>query len=129
MEKNKKLLKSTISKNAHWMINKKLAKGLGLEATLLLQHFIDLESGFFHGEFYQQQDRLCEDLFLSRRQIDSAIKTLEGNGLITVTKKGIPRKNYYSINHEVILEFLQKETLENEVDLQSVQNERTRDLD
>jgi hypothetical protein len=98
--------KSLIGSSAYWTINKKMAKKIGLHATLLLQHFIDLEDAFFDGEFYQQFDRLSEDLFLSKKQISSLLKILENENFISISRRGIPRKNFYTINHNVILEFL-----------------------
>ncbi len=49
----------TISNNAYWQINKHLHKQLGLRTTLLLQHFIDLQTKVFHGnEFFQSYKQI-----------------------------------------------------------------------
>ena len=100
-------LKKLISNNAHWAINKSLAKDIGLEATILLQHFIDLQSSFFQdGGFYQQQDRLLEDLPITIDYLRKATKLLVSRGFISVVKKGIPAKNHYTVHDEYILSYL-----------------------
>ena len=44
--KNKMELKQLIGNNAYWTINKAIAKKYGLNATLVLQHLIDLEENY-----------------------------------------------------------------------------------
>lgn len=100
-------LKQILSNNAYWTINKHLAKEIGLDATVLLQHFVDLQDAFFkQGSFYQQQDRLLNDLPLTLDYLRKATKVLVNKGFISVIKKGVPAKNHYEIHEEHILSFL-----------------------
>lgn len=100
-------LKKILGNNAHWTINKELAKDIGLDATILLQHFIDLQYSFFEdGGFYQQQNRLVEDLPLTIDYLRKATKVLIDKGFITVVKKGIPAKNHYTVHEGIILAYL-----------------------
>lgn len=90
-----KFLKQLTS-SSYWTLNKDLCKKIGLQNTLVLQHFIDLQFKIFDGkEFYQQQDRIQEQLGISERQVKQSIKQLIELKLITCEKRGVPAKNYY----------------------------------
>lgn len=52
-------------------------------------------------------DKICEDLNLSEYQVRQTLDTLKSHGIISVTKKGIPCKNYYTINEDKIIEVLE----------------------
>lgn len=107
-------LKHLLGQNSFWMVNKKLAHVIGLEEAIVLQHLIDLEDSFFkHGGFYQQIERMANDIPLSERKISNIIKKLEEEELIKVERKGIPRRNYYHINQVNILALV---TIENDDD-------------
>lgn len=106
-----KELKKLLGNNAHWTINKELAKDIGLDATIVLQHFIDLQYSFFEdGGFYQQQDRLLQDLPLTIDYLRKAIKVLKDKGFLSVVKKGVPAKNHYTVHEENILSYLSNTT-------------------
>jgi DNA-binding transcriptional ArsR family regulator len=105
-----KMLKSILGNDSYWSINKTLAKKLGLEETVLLQHMIDITAYKNMGdEFYQQMNRLSKELGLSERKISNHIDKLKNMGLISVTKKGIPAKNYYTLNSDNILDIFNGE--------------------
>ena len=96
-------LKNFIGNQAHWNINKHLTKELGLNATLLLQHFIDLQSSFFKdGTFWQQQERICADLNMGTKPFRAARKVLADKGLISY-KRGYEAKYYYTLHFNKIL--------------------------
>lgn len=104
------MLKTILGNDSYWSINKTLAKKLGLEETVLLQHMIDITAYKNMGdEFYQQMNRLSKELGMSERKISNLIEKLKGLELITVTKKGIPAKNYYTLNSENIIAILNDE--------------------
>ena len=88
----------TISNNSYWQINKHLHKQLGLRTTLLLQHFIDLQTKVFHGnEFFQSYKQIEKELCLTDYHIKDSIKRLKEAGVLTIEKKGMPAKNYYFV--------------------------------
>lgn len=88
----------TISNNSYWQINKHLHKQLGLRTTLLLQHFIDLQTKVFRGnEFFQSYKQIEKELCLTEYHIKDSIKRLKEVGVVTVEKKGMPAKNYYFV--------------------------------
>jgi hypothetical protein len=88
----------TISNDAFWAINKHLHRQLGLRTTLLLQHFIDLQTKLFHNnEFFQSYKQIEDTLCLTEHHIKDSIKRLKEAGVVTVVKKGMPAKNYYFV--------------------------------
>tara|TARA_R100000951_G_scaffold40486_1_gene34301 strand:- start:262 stop:981 length:720 start_codon:yes stop_codon:yes gene_type:complete len=88
----------TISNNSYWQINKHLHKQLGLRTTLLLQHFIDLQTKVFHGnEFFQSYKQIEKELCLTDYHIKDSIKRLKEAGVLTIEKKGMPAKNHYFV--------------------------------
>jgi len=100
-------LKQVIGNQAHWTINKELANELGLDATIVLQHFIDLQYNFFEdGGFYQQQGRLVKDLPLTLDYLRKATNILKSKGFVTIVKRGVPAKNHYTVNEKQVLSFL-----------------------
>lgn len=100
-------IKNLISNSAYWTINKSLAKDIGLHATIVLQHFIDLQSNFFEdGGFYQQQKRIVEDLPITLDYLRKAVKVLVDKGFLIVEKKGIPAKNHYTVLEDNIFAYL-----------------------
>tara|TARA_R110000764_G_C10969240_1_gene379074 strand:- start:563 stop:1261 length:699 start_codon:yes stop_codon:yes gene_type:complete len=100
-------LKQVIGNHAHWTINKELANELGLDATIVLQHFIDLQYNFFEdGGFYQQQSRLVKDLPLTLDYLRKATNILKSKDFVTIVKRGIPSKNHYTVNEKQVLSFL-----------------------
>ena len=100
-------LKKIIGAQAYWVINKDLANDIGLDATLVLQHFIDLQTTFFKdGGFYQQQSRILEDLPISLDYLRKAVKVLQKKGFLSVVKRGVPAKNHYTVHEEHILAYL-----------------------
>lgn len=109
-------LKKLISNNAHWTINKHLARQIGLIETLILQHLVDLQSVFERSEIFQSQLEMAEELGITEYSIKQAIPKLQSFGLITVEKKGIPYKNYYTVNEENVKVLIFTDNLTSEVD-------------
>lgn len=85
--------------------NKLVARELGVYEAILLGELCSIFMQFNCNEFYFTQDKICNDTALSIKQIRCAIKTLEDKGFLTVTKKGVPCKNWYLLNKEVINNF------------------------
>ena len=107
-------LLNILGSDAYWVLNKKLVKHLGCDATLLLQHFIDLQYKLFGGdEFYQQQERITEETSLGEHIIRECVKKLNKFGLLSITKKGLPAKNWYYIHEEQVVRMLNNQWSEN----------------
>jgi len=106
-------LKKLLGKEAYWTINKDLSRKIGLEQTLVLQHIIDLtESAFKRDEIFQPIAEMKDELGLTEFSVKKAIKELADRKFINVERKGIPFKNYYSVNERTIMEFLFAPTIE-----------------
>ncbi len=102
-------LKKIIGAQAYWVINKDLAKDIGLDATLVLQHFIDLQTSFFKdGGFYQQQSGILEDLPITIDYLRKAVKVLQKKGFLSVVKRGVPAKNHYTVHEGYIMSYLSR---------------------
>ena len=105
-----KTLKFILGQSAYFVINKKLLMHLGFDATLFLQHLIDLYENYFQkrdtNEFFQKQRDIQEATCLSPYQQRKAIEKLVQVGFITVVKKGIPAQNWYTIDTDKILNFM-----------------------
>jgi hypothetical protein len=108
-------LKKIIGNQAHWTLNKVLVRELGLRNTLVLQHFIDLSENLFGGEeFYQQRERIMDELCLSEWDVKMALKELKDKEVIFVERKGMPQKNYYKVNTEKVFSILNEDGLQQE---------------
>ena len=119
-------LKKLLGNNAHWSINKALYFELGFEATLLLQHLIDLEDSFFKGnEFFQQDERIGNDLNLSLHHVRKARNILVKKGILTCERKGMPAKYYYTINADIVIEILECNTKTKEVKNDDVSHQKS----
>lgn len=97
-----------MSKNAYWTINKKLAREIGLVETLVLQHLIDLQSVFERTEIFQPINEMAEELGLSEYAVKQAVGKLKSNDMVSVQRKSVGYKNFYKVNEEVVLDFINR---------------------
>jgi hypothetical protein len=102
-----KNLKKILGKNAHWQLNKVLVRNLGLTETLVLQHLIDLEGAFNKEEIFQPIPEMSLELGVTEYSIKQAIGTLKTKGLVNVERKRIGYMNWYSVNKDNVLEFIE----------------------
>lgn len=82
--------------------NKEIARTLGVDEAIVLGELCLYAKLFNFQEFYFQQDKICYETALSDRRVRQALKTLQTNGIITITKKGIPCKNWYIIHDKKV---------------------------
>jgi len=101
--KQKGLIKQLLSHGSWTAINKPLMKKIGLDCAYMFQYLLDLQDNCFEGEFFQQQERLAEEFGWTVYKVQTVTKQLVGYGLLSVIKKGLPAKNYYSINEDQVL--------------------------
>lgn len=88
------------------VLNKPLAKELGNDAAILLMRYVEL-TRYYKGVFYQTRPNLQEAVNINSKKqvrIDNKLKEL---GLISITRKGIPPVNYYTIHENKIAEYFQ----------------------
>lgn len=76
--------------------NKAIAKKLGIDEAIVFGEMCSKQA--IYGEcFYVQIDRIIEDTCLTEYRVRNAIKSLKSCGYISVSRKGLPAKNYYSV--------------------------------
>lgn len=91
--------------------SKSIAKKYGVDAAILLGTMCSWQK-YFGGEFYKSQEELKEETCLSIYEIKEAVKVLSGSGILTVTRKGLPAKNYYLVSANKLGENLLTRELE-----------------
>lgn len=109
------LITELLSTDGYIMYNKKLARNIGVNPSILL--------GYLCSEynFYNSTDRLENDMFyctrekikyntgLTETEQRTATKKLKELNIISVVLKGIPAKSFYKINEKVIKDILNTE--------------------
>lgn len=96
-------IKKLMGKNAHWTINKTLAREIGLVETLILQHIIDLQCVWSVTEVFQSYGDMAEELGISEYSIKNSIPKLKKLGLISVQRKSVGFRNFYKVNEDVVM--------------------------
>lgn len=105
------MLKKLLSQSSYWVINKDLADKLGFEPTLLLTHLIEC-ADMLDQPFYQQRDRILKTLGWSEKVYRRCVKKLKDNNLVSVEVKGMPPKNYWTINEREIHAIIETNSLD-----------------
>tara|TARA_R110000772_G_scaffold245957_2_gene359569 strand:- start:2159 stop:2908 length:750 start_codon:yes stop_codon:yes gene_type:complete len=122
-------IKKLLGNKAHWSVNKHLSGKLGLNATVLLQHLIDLQTSFFkEGHFFQRQEDLIDTIGIGEKALKTARKVLSDNGLIEY-KRGYKALYYYTVKVNKILEFFEDDESipSNLEDDESISSKMTKD--
>lgn len=106
----KHVIANTLSQSGFIMLNKVLIKRLeSLELACLLSFLIDKWSYFGCKDFFYTIEALEKDTLLSDRKIRNGLKNLIKLGiLIKKDFTGLPPKQYYNINHELLVDILNK---------------------
>jgi len=104
-------MKNILSSSAFIILNKHLARQIGLKETILLADLISKEeyfiaNGMTDGWFFNTEANIEQDTTLNSYHQRKCIKTLKEKGLIEVKRKGIPAKQYFKINEEQVLQIL-----------------------
>ena len=87
------------------MYNKELARKIGLHESIVLGQLSSIANLFNFEEFFFQQEKIAYEVTLSVKQVRCALKKLESLGLLTITKKGLPRKNWYYLHADKLEDF------------------------
>jgi hypothetical protein len=111
--KGRNLVKATMSTDAYWQVNKKVARKLGLEAAVILS---DLLSKYdYHDErgelnkadefFYTREDMEKFTTF-SRKAQEKGLRKLRNAKMIEQHVEGMPAKRMFKINFNEIVEWM-----------------------
>ena len=111
-------MKHLLSSTAFIVLNKELARRVGLKEAILLadliskeQYFID--NGMTDGWFFNTGENIEADTTLNSYHQRKCIKTLKNHQLIEVKLKGIPAKQYFKINQEQVVQILNNLSFKN----------------
>lgn len=94
-----------LSKKNYIAYNKALAKKIGVDEAILFGEMCSL-TNVYGDEFFCDQETLMEETCLTEYRVRNAIKTLQEVGLLKVERKGMPAKNYYTLNEDVLIDML-----------------------
>ena len=111
-------MKNLLSSSAFLVVNKTLAKNIGLKETILLADLISKEEYFINngmtdGWFFNTEANIQKDTTLTPYQQRNALKSLKKNEIIETMRKGIPAKQYFKINEEQVIKFLNNKSSTN----------------
>ena len=112
-------MKHILAQSAYLVVNKQIAKVVGLNATVLLADLISKE-GYFtdrgelvEGMFFNTYKNIQKDTTLTEGKQKTAIQILKDKGLITTKLMGMPAKTHFKIHENKILEILDISCTEN----------------
>ena len=112
-------MKHLLSSSAFLIVNKHLAKQIGLKPTILLSDLISKEEYFqanhllVDGWFFNTEKNIQDDTTLSPHQQRKALTILKKHNILETQRKGIPAKMHYKINEQVLVKFFNNLTLNN----------------
>lgn len=120
------------------MYNKTLARNLGLNEAVIIgllrvkfkQYYTNSTLKYFDGNlqkpyFYCTREHIEKETGLKEYAQRSAMKTLVDAGILEIRKEGLPAKNYYYIDAQALLDYMEDKCLEN----QSSSDVETKELD
>jgi len=110
-------MKHLLSSSAFLIVNKQLAKQVGLKGAVLLADLISKEeyfiaNGMTDGWFFNTEANIERDTTLTSYQQRKVLKTLKKYKIIETKRKGIPAKQYFKINEANLLNILSCEETE-----------------
>jgi len=110
-------MKHLLSSSAFLIVNKELARQVGLKGAVLLADLISKEEyfiskGMTDGWFFNTEANIEADTTLTSYQQRKVLKTLKKYEIIETKRKGIPAKQYFKINEANLLKIFSCEETE-----------------
>ena len=104
-------MKHLLSSSAFIVLNKELARQVGLKEAILLADLISKEeyfiaNGMTDGWFFNTEANIEKDTTLTPYQQRKCLKTLKTNLVLETKRKGIPAKQYFKINEQQVIKLL-----------------------
>ena len=101
-------MKHLLSSTAFIVLNKELARQVGLKEAVLLADLISKEeyfiaNGMTDGWFFNTEANIYKDTTLTAYQQRNALKTLRKHQIIETKRKGVPARQYFKINEANLL--------------------------
>ena len=111
-------MKHLLSSSAFLVLNKELARQVGLKEAVLLADLISKEeyfiaNGMTDGWFFNTEANIEADTTINSYNQRKCIKTLKKHNLIEVKRKGTPAKRYFKINEQQVLQILNNLSFKN----------------
>jgi hypothetical protein len=111
-------MKHLLSSTAFLVLNKELARRIGLKEAVLLADLISKEeyfiaNGMTDGWFFNTEANIQADTTLTAYQQRKCLTTLKKYQIIQVKRRGIPAKQYFKINEEQVIKFLNNLSVSN----------------
>ena len=111
-------MKHLLSSSAFIVLNKELARQVGLKEAILLADLISKEEyfiskGMTDGWFFNTEANIEADTTLNSYHQRKCLKTLKKFKIIETKRKGIPAKQYFKINEEQVLQILNNLSVKN----------------
>lgn len=111
-----------IRNDKHRIFNKELAHYLGLKEAIYISYLVDQDYFFNEGKvgkpFYKIQEHIYYETTLKSEVLRKLNKKFKELNLITIVKIGLPAKNYFQINYEILEDILDK-SMQNFIQLKS----------
>ena len=104
-------MKHLLSSSAFLILNKELARQVGLKEAILLADLISKEeyfiaNGMTDGWFFNTEANIEKDTTLTSYQQRKCLKTLKTILVLETKRKGIPAKQYFKINEQQVIKLL-----------------------
>ena len=111
-------MKHLLSSSAFLVLNKELARQIGLKESVLLADLISKEeyfiaNGMTDGWFFNTEANIEQDTTLTPFQQRKCLKTLKKHQIVETKRRGVPAKQYFKINEEQVVQFLNNKSLTN----------------
>lgn len=119
------MIKRILTQSAFWLVNKHIAKFVGLDASILLSSLVSKFEYFNTEWFYCTANDILKETTLSYFKQKAAQEELMKHGLIEIRREGMPAKLYFKINEENILRVLNtsiEETLNQQLEKLEINN-------
>ena len=104
-------MKHLLSSTAFIVLNKELARKVGLKGAVLLADLISKEeyfiaNGMTNGWFFNTEDNIEKDTTLTPYQQRNTLKKLIEQGFLETKRIGIPAKKHFKINEDQVMKLL-----------------------
>jgi len=104
-------MKNLLSSTAFLVLNKELARKIGLKEAIMLADLISKEEyfiakGMTDGWFFNTEANIEADTTLNPYNQRKCLRTLKKYEIIETKRKGIPAKQYFKINEYQVLQIL-----------------------
>ena len=116
MNKLQILVDNTLHSQAHWKVNKAMARFLeSNDSAIILSELIFLKRQHPKVDMpFLQQDKLADRCNVSIHKLRTCLDNLKKNNLITIEKKGMPAKNHFKINYDQIITLMSNTTVDHQ---------------